>query len=103
MAPVAITGPTPNENLTLPSANSLAMVMTSHQEQMNGGNTTSNYSIGFKVNGMLKLPVSVELAPGPPPGVVIPADIANGGFNGNSDRFNFWTSLNGVTPKVGDS
>jgi len=47
--------------------------------------------------------VAVEIASDNDPGVVIPADIANNAFNGNSDKFNFWTSLNGATPKVGDN
>ena len=34
----------------------------------------------------------------------MPADIANGAFNGgHSDQFSYWTNLNGATPKVGDS
>ena len=100
---VSITGTTTNENLTLPNANSVAYVMTQTQEQINSNGTNTNYTIGFNVNGLLKLPVGVELATGPNPGAVIPADIANGGFGGNSDQFSYWTSLNGATPKVGDS
>ena len=102
-APVVISGALTNEDLTLPSGNSVAVVMTQNSEQINQNGTSSNYSIGFKVNGLLKLPVAVELATGPAPGAVIPADIANNAFSGNSDKFNFWTSLNGVTPKVGDT
>jgi hypothetical protein len=102
-APVVISGALTNEDLTLPSGNSVAVVMTQNSEQINQNGTSSNYTIGFKVNGLLKLPVAVELATGPAPGAVIPADIANNAFSGNSDKFNFWTSLNGVTPKVGDT
>ena len=101
---ISITGPMTNENLTLPNTNSVATVTTQSQEQINSdGSINYNYSIGFNVNGVIKLPVAVELASGPTPGVVMPADIANGGFNGNSDRFSYWTNLNGATPKVGDS
>ena len=100
--PVVINGALSNENLTLPNGNSLATVMTQNSEQINSNGTSSNYSIGFNVNGLLKLPVAVELATGPTPGVVIPADIANGGFSGNRG-FSFWTGLNGATPRVGDS
>ncbi len=101
---VSITGPMTNENLTLPSGNSAAIVMTQAQEQINQSGISTNYSIGFNVNGLLKLPVAVELATGPAPGVVIPADIAVGVFNGNgSDQFSYWASLNGATPNVGDS
>ncbi len=101
-APVVITGPLTNEDLTLSSANSAAVVMTQSQQQISPSGTTTNYSIGFNVNGLFKLPVAVEIASDNDPGVVIPADIANNAFNGNSDKFNFWTSLNGATPKVGD-
>jgi hypothetical protein len=103
IAPVAITGTTVNEDLTLPSGNSVAVVMTQAQEQINSNGTNSNYSIGFNVNGLIKMPVAVELATETSAGVVIPSDIASGGFNGNSDQFSFWTGLNGATPKAGDS
>jgi hypothetical protein len=102
-APIVINGPLTNENLTLSTASSVATVTTQNSEQINSGGTTTFYGIGFNVNGLLKLPVAVELATGPTPGAVIPADIANGGFTGNSDNFSFFTGLNGVTPKVGDS
>ena len=102
MAPVVISGPLSNENLTLPNTNSIATVMTQSTEQVNSGGTSYNYSLGFNVNGLLKLPVAVELTTGPSPGAVIPADIATGAFNGSSDQFSFWTSLNGATPQVGD-
>ncbi len=99
---VAITGTTTNENLTLPSGNSIAVVLTQSSEQINSGNTTTTYSLGFNVNGLVKLPVAVELATGPT-GAVIPADIATNAFNGSADRFSYWTSLNGATPQVNDS
>ena len=103
-ASVAISGTTPNENLTLPTVNSTASVQTQAQEQINSGSPSStNYSIGFKVNSSFKLPVAVELASGPT-GAVMPADIANGTFNGShGGQFSYWTNLNGATPKVGDS
>jgi len=102
-APVVINGPLSNEDLTLPNANSTATVTTQASEQINQSGTNTYYNIGFNVNGLLKLPVAVELTTGPAPGVVIPADIANGGFYGNSDQFSFYTSLNGVVPQVGDT
>ncbi|HSZ62831.1 MAG TPA: putative Ig domain-containing protein [Terriglobales bacterium] len=102
-APVSITGNLTNENLTLPSGNSTATVQTQAYEQINSGGTNTYYNIGFNVNGVVKLPVAVELATGPTPGVVIPADIATGGFYGNSNQFSYWANLNGVTPQVGDT
>jgi hypothetical protein len=102
-APVVITGNMTNENLTLPSGNSTATVQTQAWEQINSGGTNTSYNIGFTVNGLIKLPVAVELATGPALGVVIPADIASGGFYGNSDQFSYWANLNGATPQVGDT
>ena len=102
-APVSITGNMTNENLTLPSGNSTATVMTQAWEQINSNGTNTVYNIGFNVNGLIKLPVAVELATGPALGVVIPTDIANGGFYGNSDQFSYWANLNGATPQVGDT
>ncbi len=101
-APVSITGNMSSENLTLPSGNSTATVMTQAWEQINSNGTNTYYNIGFNVNGVVKLPVAVELATGPTPGVVIPADIANGAFGGKSDQFSYWFNLNGATPQVGD-
>ncbi len=104
-ASVAISGTTPNENLNLPTVNSTATVSTQAQEQISPGNpTTTNYSIGFQVNGSFKLPVAVEITAESDPGAVIPADIATGTFNGShGNQFSYWTNLNGATPKVGDS
>ena len=102
-APVSVTGNMTNEDLTLPSGNSTAAVMTQAWEQINSNGTNISYNIGFNVNGLVKLPVAVELATGPALGVVIPADVATGGFSGNSDQFSYWTNLNGATPQVGDT
>ena len=102
-APVVISGTTTDKNLILPSTSSAAAVMTQNSEQINQNGTSSNYSVGFNVNGLLKLPVAVEIATESDAGVVIPADIAAGGFNGNADQFSFWTGLNGATPKAGDT
>ena len=102
-APVSITGNMTNEDLTLPSGSSTATVQTQAWEQINSNGTNTYYNIGFNVNGLIKLPVAVELATGPTLGVVIPADIASGGFNGNSDQFSYWANLNGATPQVGDT
>jgi hypothetical protein len=101
--PVVINGPLTNEDLTLPNVNSIAFVRTQAQEQINNG-TTINYGIDFEVDGQFKLPVAVEITTESNPGVVIPADIANGAFgNSKADRFSFSTSTNGFTPQVGDT
>ncbi len=104
MVPVTVNGTMPNENLTLPSGNSIAEVKT----QTNSNGSSASYNIGFQVYGLLKLPVSVELlsetpeVSGTAADVVMPADIASGGFNGNADSFDNWPSVTG-TPVVGDS
>ena len=102
---ISITGNMTNENLTLPSGNSTATVQTQAWQQINSGGTNTFYNIGFNVYGLIKLPVAVELATGPTLGVVIPADIASGGFSGSSgsDQFTYWANLNGATPQVGDT
>jgi hypothetical protein len=103
-AAVTISGPLTNENLTLPNASSLATVTTQSSQQINGGVTTTSYGIDFNLTGLLKLPVAVQLATEPAGGgAVVPADIANNAFGGGSDKFNFFTSLNGATPHVGDA
>ena len=101
-APVVINGNLSNQNLTLPSGNAVATLNTQAQEQINPGTTTYNYSIGLNVNGLIKLPVAVELTAESNPGAVYPVDIATGAFNGNRG-FSFSTSLNGATPLVGDT
>lgn len=98
--PVVISGPMSNENLTLSSANSQAIVTTNNFEQVGGSN---GYSIGFSLVGLFKLPVAVEVATGPTPGAVLPADIANNAFYGGHDEYSYYTSLNGATPQVGDT
>ncbi len=100
--PVTISGPNNNENLTLPNANSVAFIRTQVQEQINGG-TSINYTLGFNVDGLFKLPVAVEITSETNPDVVVPSDLATGGFSGNSDRFSYYTSTNGFTPQVGDT
>jgi len=96
--PVVITGPLTNEDLTLSSANSAAVVMTQSQHTDQPSGNPPNYSIGFNVNGCQAASGGGDCFGHDR--VVIPADIANNAFNGNSDKFNFWTSLNGATPKV---
>jgi hypothetical protein len=105
-ASVVITGTTTNENLNLTpdSASSVAIVRTQNSRQTGlNGVTTSNYQLEFRVNGLVKLPVSVELATESTPGVVVPVDIATGAFNGNNDEFDYRPNLNGDIPAAGDT
>ena len=86
-----LTGAMPNENLTLPNGNSVATLRTYDMEQINlGGVTTYSYAIDFRVNGLYKLPVSVELfsetpeKAGAAADVVLPSDIATDALNAGS-------------------
>jgi hypothetical protein len=106
MTLTAITSSTTSETLTLPSGNSVAVVRTRNSQQTGlNGVTANNYGLDFRVNGLLKLPVSVELQQGTTavPGVVVPTDIATGAFNGNTDEFDYSPNLNGDIPAQGDS
>jgi hypothetical protein len=105
VASVTISGTTETENLDLTpdSASAVAIVKTRHAKQITSSGTNNNYAVGFRINGQYKLPVSVELVSGSNQDVVMPADYATGAFNGNTDEFDFWPSLNGATPKAGDT
>jgi hypothetical protein len=107
---VAING-TANEDLTLPTnaagtapKNSVARVTTQHNQQINSGGTNDNYNIEFRVDGLYKLPVNVELATKPAASAIVaPSDWATGAFNNNVDEFQFSPNLNGGTLQVGDA
>jgi hypothetical protein len=106
MTTAAIDGTTTNDNLDLTpyAANAQATVRTQNTQTTDlNGVTTDNYSLGFRVQGLVKLPVSVEIATDSATGVIIPADIATGAFNGNSDQFKYWPNLNGDIPAQGDT
>jgi hypothetical protein len=101
-----ITGPTTTENLDLTpeSVNSVATVRTNVNKTITSSGTDTSYNVGFNVYGALKLPVAVQLVSGTNPNVVMPSDIATGGFYGNNiDSFSFWPNFNGNAPQVGDS
>jgi len=108
-AVTVINAPTTTENLTLPTSgtapkNSEAVIRTQHNQQINSSGTNDNYNIEIRVDGLYKLPVSVELTSKPAAGaVVVPSDWATGAFNGNNNEFDFQPNLNGVTPQVGDA
>ena len=104
MVAVTVNGTTSGENITLPSGNSIAEIKT----EVNTGGGGTSYGIGFQVYGEYKLPVAVELLSETPEvsgtvaDVALPADIATGVFNGNSDEFDYWPNVTG-SPVVGDS
>jgi hypothetical protein len=102
---VSITGSTMTENLDLTpdSASGVAFLRTDHSEQITATGINNNYQIDLRVYGLLKLPVAVELVSASNQDVVIPTDVATAAFNGNDDEFDFWPSLNGAIPNVGDT
>jgi hypothetical protein len=99
-----LTGTTANENITLPSGNSIATVYT--QSLMSGG--TESYGLGFQVIWGAKLPVAVTLEPSyNPDGANVPGpiDIALCG-QGNSNctqGFQLGFNLGSTVPTVGDT
>ena len=108
---VAISGTTINENFTLPTntagtapKNSTAVIRTQHNRQTNSNGTSDNYNIDFRIDGVYKLPVSVEVTTRPIAStVVVPSDWATAAFHGNNNEFDFQPNLNGGTPQVGDT
>jgi hypothetical protein len=94
---VSITG-AQGENLTLPTANSIAAVTTHHSRQVNNGYTSDNYSLQFKVNAGIKLPVAATLVSGP--NILVPTDTGLC-IDCGKEKFDFWVSLAGVAPTKG--
>ena len=96
------------QNLTLPSTNGAptnaqAIVRTNSSQQTNlSGNVSYVYGVSLRVNGLYKLPASVDLYSGPSYIVNAPADIATGAFNGNTDEWEYSPSMNGGTPSTSD-
>jgi hypothetical protein len=105
---VAISGTTPNENLTLPSASSTATVTTQNQQSTSSNGNSQSYSLNFQVNGLVKQPVAVTLTSSTNTdgaNSVAPTDIAlcTGGNGGCSQGFQFNVNLSGTSPKVNDT
>jgi len=93
-----ISGPTTNENLTLPGGNSAATLSTQDFQSTSSGGSSNTYYLNFKLVGVLKLPVSVALTSGN--NVLHTMDI--GVCTSCGKEFNFQISLNGVAPNVGN-
>jgi hypothetical protein len=98
-----ITGPTANENLTLPSAAGIATVNTQSYQSINSSGSSQSYSLNFQVNGLNNQPVAVTLASGP--NLINPVDIAvcGGGNSGCGQGFQMSFNINASVPNVGDS
>jgi hypothetical protein len=98
-----ISGPTSNENLTLPSASASTTVTTQNYLSTTSGSSSQSYSLNYVVDGLLKQPVAVSLASGP--NAITPVDIALCGGPGSNCGHGFQINLNtGATaPTVGDT
>ena len=87
-----------NQNVTLPSANSQAYVQTYY----NGcGTGCGGYSVDLTVNEGNKLPVSAELMSGP--NLLSPVDLSSSASGGDNGRFQYYGSIPGGAPSVGDT
>ncbi|HEY4382452.1 MAG TPA: hypothetical protein VGN01_19040 [Acidobacteriaceae bacterium] len=107
-SPISVTGPTANQNITLPTGNSLASVSTKHF--LSG--STHTYAIYFSIPGANKLPVAISLLPSSnADGANItsgPMDIASCAVPPNTCRdgntgFQMYFSLGSNAPTTGDT
>jgi hypothetical protein len=89
-----------NQNLTLPSVNSTAIVQTQFFSNTNGGGTFTSYQLSFNIREANKLPVAVQLISGP--NVLSPVDIAACSGCGHV-QFQTFESLGNIVPNVGDT
>jgi hypothetical protein len=98
-----ISGPTSNQNLTLPSASAIANLTTQNYLSTISGSSNHTYSLSYIVDGLLKQPVAVSLASGP--SAIPPVDIALCGGPGSNCGHGFQISFStGATvPTVGDT
>lgn len=100
-SPVSISGDT-TENLTLPSAASVATVTTQLQQSPNGqGGTNTSYNLNFNVAEGIELPVAVTLASGP--NVLNPVDLGSCGSNCGSPQFQYNVGIGSQVPQLNDS
>lgn len=98
----AISGPA-TLSLPLPSANGIASVTTQTYQTIASGNTSLSYNLSFRVNGLIKQPVTVTLASGP--NLITPVDIAicGGAASNCGQGFQITFNLNSTSPNVGDT
>jgi len=97
---VTISGPTANDDLTLPSTATTANLTTSQYKQVNQNGSANGYDLNFSLKEQIKLPVDVTLLSGP--NALAPADLGQCSDCGGNG-FDFYLSANSDTPKVGDT
>lgn len=99
-----ISGDTSNQNLTLPGTNGIATVTTQNFESITpGGSSSQNFSLNFRVNGLIKQPVAATLSSGP--NLISPVDIAIcGGTDSRCGQgFQISFNLNSTSPGLDDA
>ncbi|MGA1984418.1 MAG: chitobiase/beta-hexosaminidase C-terminal domain-containing protein [Acidobacteriaceae bacterium] len=100
----SISGPTQNEDLTLPSAYATGTAMTQNNLVNYPGGSNQFFGLSLLVNGLVKRPVAVELISGPH--VISPVDLSpcdSAGSGCGTQGFPFTPTLGYVTPTVGDT
>jgi len=99
---VTVSGPTTAAPpLSIPAANVLATVTTSHQVYPAMGGPQVNDSLQFGFDTYWKLPVAAQLIAGP--NVIPPLDIGVSSNGGSRLELRRWWSLWPATPMVGDA
>jgi hypothetical protein len=101
---VVLSGSGPaSESLTLPTGSATATVQTQNNQSIAGGVTSQSYDLSFKINGLAKLPVAVQLTSGP--NLITPVDIAacTGGSNSCGQGFEIDFGIGSAVPNVGDT
>jgi Putative Ig domain len=93
-----------NQDLTLPSANSTVQVQTQYSAS-NCSGCTASYALNLQLNEGNKLPVAVTLSGTSvaAPYLMMPVDISLCASCGNNIQYDYYATLPGGTPSVGDS
>ena len=87
--------------ITLPTANSVAQVQTQYTQNTSSSGSSTSYQLNFDVRDSNKLPVAVTLTSGP--NVINPVDISNYCQGCGNTQFQYYATIPGGTPNVGDT
>jgi len=99
---VSVSGNLTNQNLTLPSTNSNATVMTQFT-QSTVTSTSTSYSLNLKLREQNKLPVAVQLTAASSPNVLTPLDVSNYCQGCGNLQFQYDASIGSDVPAVNDT
>lgn len=89
------------QDLTLPAANSTALVTTQYQRSIYSAGSYNNYQIHMSLGAGNKLPVAVQLTGGP--NAIQPVDMTNYCQGCGSVQYQYNANLSGMSPSVGDT